>query len=109
MKGIFNTQLKTNIMQPTKRTYTDIETGYNTRLYTSLDGSKYHLIYEGQNDKIADGSEVNGFYISAHTGAEIKLNTGKKIFVHNGSFYQLKENEQVTHRKFVGFDKFTKV
>jgi hypothetical protein len=96
-------------MQPTQRTYTDAETGLNTRLYTSLDGSKFHLICEGQPDIIADGSEINGFYIAAHTGAEIKLNTGKKIFISCGSFYHLKEGEQVTHRKFVGFSKFTKL
>ena len=96
-------------MKSTQRTYTDVETGYNTRLYTSLDGSKFHLIYEGQHDKIADGSEVNGFYISAHTGTDIKLNTGKKIFVNMGQFYHLKEGEKVTHRKFAGFLKFTKV
>lgn len=92
----------------TQRTFTDVETGNNCRLYTSQDASKYHLIYEGQNDKISDGSEVNGFYISAHTGAEIKLNTKKTIFVDSGNFYHLKEGEKVTHRKFVGFSKFTK-
>ena len=96
-------------MTATQRTYTDIETGYNTRLYTSLDGSKYHLIYEGQHDVIADGSEVNGFYISAHTGAEIKLNTGKKIKLNMGNFYHLKEGEKVTHRKFTGFNRFSKL
>jgi len=96
-------------MQPTQRTYTDVETGYTCRLYTSLDGSKYHLIFEGQNDEIADGSEVNGFYIAAHTGAEIKLNTKKRINVSSGQFYHLKEGETVTHRKFIGFDKFVKL
>lgn len=96
-------------MQPTQRTFTDAETGYNCRLYTSQDASKYHLIYEGQNNIIADGSEVNGFYIAAHTGAEIKLNTGKKVFVDMSQFYSLKEGEKVTHRKFIGFSKFTKI
>jgi hypothetical protein len=94
---------------PTQRTYTDAETGYNCRLHTSNDASKFHLIYEGQGEKIADGCEVNGFYISAHTGAEIKLNTGKKIFVDRCNFYNLKEGEKVTHRKFIGFKKFTKI
>ena len=96
-------------MQATKRVYTDIESGMSCRLYTSNDASKFHLIYEGQNEAIADGSEVNGFYISAHTGAEIKLNTKKKIFVDRGNFYHLKDGEIVTHRKFVGFSKFTKL
>jgi len=96
-------------MQPTQRTFINCETGFKTRLYTSADSSKYHLIYEGQNNIIADGSEVNGFYIAAHTGAEIKLNTGKKVFVDMSQFYSLKEGEKVTHRKFIGFSKFTKI
>ena len=70
---------------------------------------KHHLIYEGQHEKIADGCEVNGFYISAHTGAEIKLNTGKKIFVDRLEFYNCKEGEKVTHRKFIGFSRFSKL
>jgi len=96
-------------LQSTKRTYRNTETGDNARLYTSLDGSKFHLIYEGQFNKIADGSEVNRFYISAHTGTEIKLNTGKKIFVDRGEFYTLKEREEVTHRRFIGFKRFSKI
>ena len=96
-------------MTPTQRTFTDVESGYNCRLYTSNDASKYHLIFEGQPNIIADGCEVNGFYIAAHTGAEIKLNTGKKIFVSSGQFYNLKEGEKATHRKFIGFSKFVKI
>lgn len=96
-------------MIPTQRTYTNVETGVNCRLYTFNDASKYHLICEGQPDIIADGCEVNGFYIASHTGAEIKLNTGKKIFVGSGNFYNLKEGEKVTHRKFIGSPRFTKV
>jgi hypothetical protein len=96
-------------MTPTQRTFTDVESGYNCRLYTSNDANKYHLIFEGQTGIIADGCEVNGFYIAAHTGAEIKLNTGKKIFVNSGQFYNLKEGEKATHRKFIGFSKFVKI
>ncbi len=95
-------------MQQTQRTYTDTETGNVCRLYTSLDGSKYHLIYEGQPAQIADGTEVNGFYIAAHTGATIRLNNKKEILVNSGQFYHLKEGEKVTHRKFTGFEKFYK-
>lgn len=96
-------------MQATQRTYTDAETGYNCRLYTSQDASKYHLIYEGQPDKIADGSKVNGFYICAHTDTTIRTNLKKKIYLNRGTFYHLKEGEQVTHRKFIGFKKFIKI
>jgi hypothetical protein len=96
-------------MQSTQRTYTDTETGHNCRLYTSQDASKYHLIYEGQPDKIADGSEVNGFYICAHTDTTIKVNNKKQVQLPRGTFYHLKEGETVTHRKFIGFSKFTKI
>lgn len=98
-------------MEATARTYTDTETGLICRLHTSNDSSKYHLIYEGnkgENDP-TDGTEVNGFYIAAHTGATIKLNTGKKIFVNSGEFYHLKEGEKATHRKFIGFKTFTRI
>ena len=89
----------------TQRTYIDVETGNRCRLYTSNDASKYHLIHEGQNE----GSEVNRFYIAAHTGNTIRLNNGKEIFVNSGQFYNLKEGETVTHRKFIGFNKFSKI
>ena len=107
--NVIKTNKKMAQLTETKRFYSDVETGHFCRLCTSNDGSKYHLIYEGQSDKIANGSEVNGFYIAAHSGAEIKLNTGKKIFVNNGQFYNLKQGEKVTHRKFVGFNRFTKI
>jgi len=97
-------------MQATQRTYTNVETGFNCRLYTSLDGSKFHLIYEDNEPPApVEGTEVDRFYLAAHSGATIKLNTGKKLEVSRGEFYNLKEGEQVTHRKFTGFSKFKKV
>lgn len=103
------TAIKRNNMTPTKRIYTDVETGYQCRLYTSNDNSKFHLIYEGQPDKIADGNEVNGYYLSAHTGTTIRINCKKEIFVSSGQFYNLKEGEKITHRKFIGFPRFAKI
>lgn len=96
-------------MQATQRTFKDVETGYNFRLYTSQDASKYHLISEGQHDKMADGCEVNGFYLSAHTPTDVKVNGSKIVKLDRGEFYNLKEGERVTHRKFCGFSKFTKI
>ncbi len=96
-------------MTPTQRTYTDVETGYNCRLYTSKDASQYHLIYEGQDNHVADGSEVNGFYLAAHSGVTVKINGRKQINLSNGQFYHLKEGERATHRKFDGFPKFSKL
>lgn len=95
-------------LNATNRTFTDIETGYKTRLYTSLDASKYHLIFEGQQEKIADGCEVNGFFAAIHSGIEIKINGSKKIYIPNGCFYNLKEGEIITHKRYDGFTKFTK-
>lgn len=108
---LIEAQEQEEAMKATARTYTDTETGFICRLYTSNDSSKFHLIYEGNRAENAptDGTEVNGFYIAAHTGATIKLNTGKKIFVDSGNFYHLKGGEQATHRKFVGFKTFTKI
>lgn len=77
--------------------------------YTLNDRSKYHLIYEGQNEHIADGSEVNGFYLLAHTGGTIKMNTKKEVILQPMQFYNLKESEKVTHIKYNGFKKFTKL
>lgn len=96
-------------MQSTNRTFTDVEKGYKCRLYTSQDASTFHLIYEGQHDKIADGSEVNGFYLCAHTGVTIKINNKKIVQLDMGQFYHKKEGEVITHKKYTGFKKFTKI
>lgn len=96
-------------MTKTNRTFTDVETNNDFRLYTSKDNSVYHLIAEGQPEKIADGTEVNGFYISAHTSQDIKINNTKVIKLPQGSFYNLKEGEKITHKRYAGFTKFTKV
>ena len=71
--------------------------------------SKYHLIYEGQQEKIADGSEVNGFYICAHTPVIIKTNKGNQIKLSTNNFYNLKQDEIITHKKYDGFLRFTKI
>ena len=93
----------------TNRTFIVVETGYKTRLCTSNDASKYYLIFEGQPEKIANGSEVNGFFLAAHSGVEIKINNRKIVKVPMGYFYSLKENEVITHKKYDGFSKFTKI
>lgn len=96
-------------MTPTNRIFRNVENGHECRLYTSKDNSQYHLIYEGQHDIIADGCEVNGFYLLAHTGATVKVNSKKQVKIGMGEFYNLKENEKVTHIKYTGFDRFTKL
>ena len=87
-------------MTPTNRIFTNVETNFKCRLYTSNESSVYHLIYEGQHEQIADGCEVNGFYLLAHTGGAIKINGKKQISLNMGEFYNLKEGETVTHVKY---------
>jgi hypothetical protein len=94
--------------QATQKVFTDVETGFKFRLYTSNDASNYHLIAEGQHEEIADGCEVNGFYISAHSDVTIRLNTKSEIKLTTNQFYNLKEGEAITHKKYLGFKKFTK-
>jgi len=96
-------------MTQTQRTFTNVETNNVCRLYTSKDNSCYHLIYEGQHDKIADGSEVNGFYLAAHTSMHIKIDSKKIVYLPQGSFCNMKHGEKITHKKYTGFNKFTKV
>jgi len=95
-------------MIPTNRIFKNCENGHKCRLYTSQDNSKYHLIYEGQDDIIANGTEVNGFYLLAHTGGNVKINGKKQVNIGMGEFYNLKQGEAVTHIKYTGFNKFTK-
>ena len=83
-------------MTQTQRTFTDIETGCNYRLYTSQDASKYHLLSEGQPEIIADNCEVNGFYLAAHTGITIRIvNTKEKCKKELDLFEYEFENKQI--------------
>jgi len=92
----------------TQRTFTDIETGEIFELYMDSDTHEYFLHAEG-SENLARGSEVNGFYICAHTSSDVKINGKKIVHLPSGSFYNLKEGEQITHRKFCGFTRFQKV
>ena len=100
-------------MTRTNRTFTEVETKEVFVLFTSHDASKYHLISDGSKE-LAKGTSINGFYISAHTPQTIRLNTGKEVKLNTGEFYNLKEDEngiieEVTHKKYAGFKRFTKV
>jgi hypothetical protein len=95
-------------MTPTNRTFKNVETNDVFRLFTSNDDSIYHLIHDGDENN-APGTRVNGFYISAHCAVDIKLNGSKIVHLPQGTFYNLKEGEAITHKKYPGFKKFTKV
>jgi len=97
-------------MKKTKRTFENVETNKVFQLYFDPQSGNHSLIFEGSNDPEAPakGTEVNGFYILAHTGGEIKLNTKKIVKLSSGQFYNLKEGEEVTHVKYTGFKRFRK-
>lgn len=86
----------------TERKFKDIETGKYFSLYQDSETKEFELIYdEPKGDLgILEGTAVNGFYIAAHDDMQIKLNTGKIVKLPRGTFYNLKEDEIVTHRKF---------
>ena len=95
-------------MIATNRVYTDVETKEMFRLYSHPTNHSWHLISEG-NKNIADGCEVNGFYLCAFDSVTIKINGSKIVSLGMGNFYNLKEGEIITHNKFAGFKKFTRV
>ena len=86
----------------TQRSYKNVETDVFYDLYMDNDKHNYSLI-----DK--QGNRVNGFYLCPFDSVQIKLNTKQIISLSYGEFYNLKEGETVTHRKFCGFKKFTKI
>lgn len=95
---------------PTKRNFRNVETGDIFKLYMNQITNEYKLIFEGENHpKMSKGTQVNGWYLSAHTPIEIKLNNSKIVRLGTGDFYNLKEEEEVTHKKYCGFKKFTKI
>jgi len=105
-------------MRPTQRIFKDVETGKSFRLYSDETQSKYDLISESVEDHQNRSFELKSdnyaksperFYICAHSGVTVKVNGSKEVFLSQGTFYNIKEGEEITHKKYVGFDKFTKV
>ena len=97
-------------MYQTKRHFEDVETGRKFNLW--MDNADNYYLIAGPTERPEDcteGTQVNGFYISAHTGVTIKLNGKKQILLDMGQFYNLKEGEIITHKKYTGFSRFTKV
>ncbi len=100
-------------MTATERKFRDIETGKVFDLFIDeTTKSNYKLIYTSSNLKdsadMANGSEVNGSYIAAGYPMTIKLNSKKIVYLPRGTFYNVKEGEEVTHRKYEGFKRFIK-
>lgn len=98
----------TDHFTPTQRRFIDVETKEVFRLYSNENSSTFKLISDGSK-KFAKGTEVNGFFICSHTPCEIKINNKKIIKLDRTQFYTIKEEEKVTHKKYCGFDRFTRV
>ena len=120
LQKIITNHLKNNAMErqkyfselvPTQRKYTDHDTKRVFTLYTHPSTHNYELIYDNpKNDlDMAKGTSVGGFFLCPFDSVSIKLNTGKVINLGYGEFYTLKENEEVTHKKYAGFAKFRKI
>ena len=94
---------------PTKRSYTNVETGETYRLFQHETTHAHKLISESEK---CGTNEVNGYYLCAFTGCTIKVKTPtgiKHVTLNMGEFYNTQEGETVTHRKFIGFTKFSKL
>ena len=91
-------------MDKTQRTYTNIETNELYSLYRNPNTDQIALVKQDNGEILREP-----FYACGFDSLTIRLNTKKEINLNSGSFYQLKEDEKVTHRKFAGFNKFSKV
>ena len=91
----------------TSRVFIDNEDRERFWLYVHLETEDYRLISHGSKNH-AKGTEVNGFYICAHCGVSIKINNSKIIHLKMGEFYNILENEIITHKKYTGVKRFTK-
>lgn len=92
----------------TNRYFYDIETNEVCDLWMDNITHEFKLVHRGSEDTVK-GSEVNGFYICAHSSVTIKINGKRQVHLQMGTFYHIKEGEKVTHKKYPGFKKFTKV
>jgi hypothetical protein len=96
-------------MQPTERTFTEVQSGYLCRLYRDAVTHQTKLIYELPTGNIPHGTEPKNYYAS-HFEQQIKLNTGKIVTLSANTFYHCSNNERVTHRKIEGLHKkFVKI
>lgn len=69
-----------NGYKQTQREFTDAETGIKYSLFMHQDTHDYKLIITEKNDTLANGAEVNGFYICTHTDVQIKVNNSKNYY-----------------------------
>ena len=92
---------------PTQRLFKCLDSGYLFRLHTNAETHEPSLFIEPSTNPEAPtkGTEVNGWYLSMTNPVDIKINNTKVVKIPVGFFYNLKEDEIITHKKFIGFDK----
>lgn len=91
----------------TKRTYTDVQTNHSYSMYFNEQTQERKLVYEGK-DKTVNAKLLTPFFCVS-TPVDIKINNNKIISLSVGTFYNLQIGEVVTHKKFCGFNEFSKV
>lgn len=97
------------MLYKTNRTFKDVETNEIFALWSDSDTHEMRLFIEDESKERAKGTEVNGFYICTFTDCHIKINADKVIHLPQGTFYNMKQGERITHKKFKGKNKFSKV
>lgn len=88
---------------PTERTYQHVFTGDKFRLYESDKTGKTKLLNE------STGEEPEAFYTSAFTGVTLRLKDKQEIYLKAGQFLPINSSNPITHKKYIGFKKFTKL
>lgn len=98
-------------MRPTQRSYSDIETNEKWN-YQVNDVTGDHCLkmveYQGEL-ATALGTECHSFYACGFDSVTIKINNKKEVKLSTGDFYTIKEGEKITHKKYAGFKRFTKL
>lgn len=95
------------MLYKTNKVYKDIETNEKFCLWTDSDTHEFKLISDGSKIH-AKGTTVNGWYLCTFDNVTIKINNTRVIKLKQGTFYNMKEGETITHKKFAGQKKMIK-
>jgi hypothetical protein len=95
-------------MERTNRTFINQADNEIFALYHNPIQGHYKLISDG-SAKHAPGTTIENFYSCSYSETIIKINNSKIVKLSNGQFYNLKDNETVTHRKTQESQRFSKV
>lgn len=88
---------------PKERTYQHVFSGDKFRLYESDKTGKTKLINE------STGEEPEAFYACALIGVTLRLKDKQEIYLKAGQFLPINTNNPITHKKYIGFKRFSKI